>query len=100
MRRVRALIGAAALLILVGCGPRPGVEIRVMPTPTAEAVTERAVSDYDRETVFVLNPSSGKFHRPSCTWAQRIAEDRRIEFSGDRQILVDVGYLPCHYCKP
>lgn len=98
MRRVCALIGAAALLILAGCGPRPSVEIRVMPTPTA--AVERSVSDSDREPAFVLNPSSGKFHRPGCTWAQRIGPERRIEYSGDRQILVDVGYLPCHYCEP
>lgn len=100
MRRAWALIGAAALLILAGCGPRPSVEIHVTATPAPEAAIERAVSDYDTEAAFVLNPASGKFHRPGCAWAQRIDPERRIEYSGDRQNLVDVGYLPCHYCEP
>lgn len=98
MRRAWALIGAAVLLILAGCGPRPSVEIRVMPTPTA--AVERAVSDSDREPAFVLNPSSGKFHRPGCTWAEKIAEDRRIDWTGDRADLLAVGYEPCHFCEP
>ena len=98
--RIRALIGAALLILLAGCGPRPSVKIRAMPTPAPEAAVGRAVSDYDTEAAFVLNPATGKFHRPGCTWAERMDPERRIEYSGDRQILIDVGYLPCHYCEP
>lgn len=97
MRRVCAFIGAAALLVLAGCGPKTTVEIVEIAEPAA---IERSVSDSDREPAFVLNPATGKFHRPGCTWAQRIDPERRIEYHGDRKILVDVGYLPCHYCEP
>lgn len=88
------LIGAA--LLLSGCGPKPTVTVYV----EQPAAVERAVSDSDSGTDYVLNPASMRFHRPGCAWAEKIAEDRRIEYSGDRQILVDVGYLPCHYCEP
>lgn len=93
--RRRALALAAAALLLSGCGPAPGPTVYVR-----EAAPP--VSDYDRQTgeAFVLNPASGKFHRPGCAWAEKIDPERRIEYYGDRQILVDVGYLPCHYCKP
>ena len=89
-----ALIGGA--LLLSGCGPKPTVTVYV----EQPASVERAVSVPDSGTDYVLNPASMRFHRPGCAWAEKIAEDRRIEYSGDRQILVDVGYLPCHYCEP
>ena len=88
-----ALIVAA---LLSGCGPKPTVTVYV----EQPAAVERAVSVPDSGTDYVLNPASMRFHRPGCAWAEKIAEDRRIEYSGDRQILVDVGYLPCHYCEP
>ena len=86
-----ALIGAA---LLSGCRPAPVVTVRESAPPVSES--DRAVTG----ELYVLNPSSQRFHRPGCVWAEKIAEDRRIEYSGDRQILVDVGYLPCHYCEP
>ena len=49
---------------------------------------------------YVLNPSTLRFHRVSCVWAERIAPERRIEYDGDRDELLAVGYQPCHYCKP
>lgn len=88
------LIGAA--LLMSGCRPQPTVTVFV----EREAAVERAVLVPDSGTVYVLNPSSMRFHRPGCVWADRISPGRRVEFSGDRQILVDVGYLPCHYCEP
>ena len=96
MRRVCALIGAAALLILAGCGPTPGPTVYVR-----EGVPE-IVSESDRAggAAFVLNPSSGKFHRPGCAWAEKIDAERRIEWTGDREDLLAVGYEPCHFCEP
>ena len=88
-----ALIGAA---LLSGCRPAPVVEIRVSEPPVTVSGSDRALTG----EVYVLNPASQRFHRPACAWAEKIAPERRIEYSGDRQILVDVGYLPCHYCEP
>ena len=98
MRRVCAFIGAA-LLILAGCGPRAEVKVLEVAEPEPAAV-ERTVSESDAEPAFVLNPSSQRFHRPDCVWAGRIDPKNQIEYAGDRQILVDVGYLPCYYCDP
>ena len=89
-----ALIGGA--LLLSGCRPAPVVEIRVIEPSVTVSGSDRAAAG----ELYVLNPASQRFHRPPCAWAEKIAEDRRIEYSGDRQILVDVGYLSCHYCEP
>ena len=94
--RRRAVALAAAALLLSGCGPAPGPTVYIR-----EAAP--AVSEYDRQTggaAYVLTPSSGKFHRPSCAWAEKIDAERRIDWTGDREELLAVGYQPCHYCEP
>ena len=96
IRRALCCLFIGAALLLTGCGPKPPVTVFI----ERQAAVERAVSVPDSGVVYILNPSSMRFHRPGCVWAEKIAEDRRIEYSGDRQILVDVGYLPCYYCEP
>ena len=94
----RILAAVLCVALLAGCGPR--AEVRVLEVaPEAEIAAERAVSDSDR-AAYVLNPSSRRFHRPGCAWAEKIAEDRRIDWSGGRDTLIEVGYQPCHYCEP
>ena len=36
----------------------------------------------------------------ACAWAAKISEENRIEWTGDRETLIGVGYLPCKSCKP
>ena len=96
MRRAAALALACALL-LSGCRREP-------PTVTVyESAPPVRVSESDRAAEgerFVLNPSSARFHRPGCVWAEKIAPERRIDWTGDREDLIAVGYRPCSFCKP
>lgn len=86
-----ALIGAA---LLTGCRPEPVVTVRESAPPVSES--DRAVTG----ELYVLNPSSQRFHKPGCVWAEKIAPERRIEWTGDRADLIAVGYQPCYYCEP
>lgn len=96
IRRALCCLLIAAAMLLTGCGPKPTVTVYV----EQPAAVERAVSIPDSGTVYILNPASMRFHRPGCTWAERIAPEHRVEFSGDRETLIAVGYEPCHYCEP
>ena len=64
----------------------------------ADPVT-RSAPVKDAET-YILNRSSVKFHRPTCAWAAKISEENRIEWTGDRETLIEVGYVPCRFCDP
>ena len=98
-RESQVLTALICALLLAGCGPR--AEVRVLEVAEPEpAAAERTVSESDSEPDFILNPSSQRFHRPGCVWAERISPEKRIDYDGDRQTLIDVGYLPCHYCEP
>lgn len=53
-----------------------------------------AVHDY------ILNTSSKKFHRPSCSGVQDMAEKNMEPFRGSREDVLAQGYTPCGRCKP
>lgn len=91
---VCALIGGA--LLLSGCRPAPVVEARVSEPPVTVSGSDRAFTG----EVYVLNPASQRFHRPASAWAEKIAPERRVEWTGDRAELIAVGYQPCRYCEP
>lgn len=93
LSRARILAVALALL-LTGCGPAPA-EVRIEPLPAPSEVVRSAP-----EGVYVLNPSTDRFHSPDCPWAAKIAPERRLEWTGDREELLSVGYEPCQICKP
>ena len=54
----------------------------------------------ESESTFVLNTSTLKFHRPSCRYAEQIQEDKRMEFTGAREDLIERGYDACKVCNP
>ena len=49
---------------------------------------------------YVLNTNSGKFHRPTCPSAAKIASYNRMDVTTDRNTLIAQGYEPCKVCKP
>ncbi len=42
---------------------------------------------------------SGKFHRPSCEWAQKIYSNNKVVFHS-RSEAINAGYQPCQVCSP
>lgn len=49
---------------------------------------------------YVLNNSSKKFHYPNCKAVASMSARNRQDFTGDRQALIDQGYVPCQICQP
>ena len=43
--------------------------------------------------------SSGKFHKPSCEWAQKISGKNKVVFHS-RNEAISSGYQPCSVCSP
>lgn len=97
-------------LLLCGCGaktkPRQTV-VYYEPSSEIFEPVERGVPDPDTRSApdasaetYILNRSSVRFHRSTCAWADRISDENRIEWTGDRETLIGVGYSPCAVCKP
>ena len=49
---------------------------------------------------YVLNTKSMKFHLATCSQADGMSKENRDTFTGDRQQLLDQGYVPAGCCNP
>ena len=65
--------------------------------------TEGGDGDEDnvnKEGYYVINKSSGKFHYPTCSYAENLSSANKAEHTGERDTLIAQGYSPCGKCKP
>ena len=65
----------------------------------AASVTD-AKSRSEKEITYVLNRNTKKFHLPSCTSVNDIAKKNRKDFTGTREEVINMGYVPCKRCNP
>lgn len=49
---------------------------------------------------YILNTNTGKFHLPSCSSVDQMADHNKQEFSGTRDEAIALGYDPCGRCHP
>lgn len=49
---------------------------------------------------YVLNTNSMRFHLPTCSSVDTIADHNRQDYTGTREELIESGYTPCGICKP
>lgn len=78
---------------------QPGVVIDYMTGQSHLKATQQTQSP-DADTVYVLNTKSMKFHDESCPQTDNIAKENRDTFTGDRQHLLDLGFVPAGCCDP
>lgn len=69
--------------------------------PDAESVIYPGKqTEIPKDTKYVLNTNTMKFHLPDCTSVQEISEHNRIYSNESRDKLIAEGYSPCGICKP
>ena len=54
----------------------------------------------ESEEHYVLNKNSKKFHYAWCDSVSQMKEKNKKDFYGDREEVIDMGYIPCKNCKP
>lgn len=65
------------------------------PTPTPEVVNPIPI-----ETSFILNTNTHKFHYPTCGSVKQMSEKNKQEYTGNREDMIAMGYVPCKKCRP
>ena len=85
---------------------QPGVEIsyadgssRAADSLPGTGTATNAATDAVAVT-YILNIATGKFHRPDCSAAQKLSDDKKETYTGTRESLLTDGYEPCGICKP
>lgn len=74
---------------------QPGVEIDY-----ATGESKLAENLEDIEMRYILNVSSKKFHKTSCSGINSISDKNKENYSGTRNMLIIQGYGPCGSCNP
>ena len=52
------------------------------------------------EQTYLLNTNTHKFHWPSCSSVDDMADHNKKEYTGTREELIEKGYEPCRRCNP
>ena len=73
-------------------------ESYLLVVPTTSPQTTK--SENNIETTYILNTNSKKFHNPSCSSVNKMAEKNKHSFTGDKNDLINQGYSSCGICKP
>ena len=54
----------------------------------------------NKESSYILNTNTKKFHLPNCKGVKDIKEKNKKTFNGKRDDLLKQSYSPCKMCNP
>ena len=74
--------------------PQPETDTAVQITPELSAPQET------QQTTYVLNPNTMKFHYPTCSSVDDMKEKNKQIYTGSRDEVINMGYVPCKRCNP
>ena len=74
--------------------PQPETDTAVQITPESSAPQE------SQETTYVLNTNTKKFHYPTCSSVDDMKEKNKQIYTGSREEVINMGYVPCKRCNP
>ena len=70
-------------------------------TNSSTAATDTSTKKEQAEScTYILNANTGKFHLPTCSSVNQMAEHNKIYFDGTRDEVLAKGYEPCGRCNP
>ena len=85
---------AAAPIVIETPTQQPQTDTTVQITP------EPSVPQESQETTYVLNTNTMKFHYPSCSSVDQMKEKNKEIYTGNREDIINMGYMPCKRCNP
>ncbi len=85
---------AAASVTVETPAPQPETDTTVQSTPETSAPQESL------ETTYVLNTNTKKFHYPTCSSVDDMKEKNKQIYTGSREEIINMGYVPCKRCNP
>ncbi len=68
--------------------------------PSEETESHISVTKSANISTYVLNTSTKKFHKKSCSAVKRMKKSNYSEYSGTYDDVISMGYSACKTCKP
>ena len=77
------------------------VESQTTPVQNETAIVqETPVPQETQGTTYVLNTNTMKFHYPTCSSVDDMKEKNKQIYIGNREDIINMGYVPCKRCNP
>ena len=70
------------------------------PAPAAQVVQDTPAPQESQGTTYVLNTNTMKFHYPTCSSVDDMKEKNKQIYTGSREDVINMGYVPCKRCNP
>lgn len=70
------------------------------PAPQPETDTTVQTSPESWQNTYVLNTNTMKFHYPTCSSVDDMKEKNKQIYTGSREEVINMGYVPCKRCNP
>ena len=74
--------------------PQPETDTAVQITPESSAPQK------SQGITYVLNTNTMKFHYPTCSSVDDMKEKNKQIYTGSREEVISMGYVPCKRCNP
>ena len=74
--------------------PQPETDTAVQITPESSAPQE------SQGITYVLNTNTKTFHYPTCSSVDDMKEKNKQIYTGSREEVINMGYVPCKRCNP
>ena len=84
----------AAPVTVETLAPQPETDTAVQITPESPAPQE------SQGITYVLNTNTMKFHYPTCSSVDDMKEKNKQIYTGSREEVINMGYVPCKRCNP
>ena len=105
--------GSGVCFYVFAYNVQPGIEIDYA-TGESKLSTKVDINEWNRglktssgkqqtkqkETQYVLNTNTKKFHHPNCSSVKDTASANKQTYTGSREELIEEGYTPCSRCHP
>ena len=67
---------------------------------TVQTSTESSAPQESQGITYVLNTNTMKFHYPTCSSVDDMKEKNKQIYTGSREEVINMGYVPCKRCNP
>ena len=84
----------AASVMVETPAPQPETDTTVQTSPESSAPQET------QGITYVLNTNTMKFHYPTCSSVDDMKEKNKQIYTGSREEIINMGYVPCKRCNP
>jgi hypothetical protein len=67
---------------------------------TAASFAAKPTAEPANAVGYVANTNTGRFHKPSCSSVDEMAEKNKVCYDVTRSEMIAMGYVPCKRCNP